>query len=157
MQFDRFIFDVGEAGGEQVALDLTNVVIAKRNSLVEAHGIAREQVAQLDAALVEQETGQRGFLLTDSEQFLEPYETGQREAARYARALREHSTSFSDLEDRLDRLEDAAARWRRGVGGFVRGPGGPPVRVHRGSVACSSARSSGVRDVPARSPRRAIS
>lgn len=37
---------------------------------------AQEQVAALSKAYVDQETGQRGFMLTADEAFLEPYASG---------------------------------------------------------------------------------
>jgi serine phosphatase RsbU (regulator of sigma subunit)/CHASE3 domain sensor protein len=73
---------------------------------------AREQVAQLDAALADQETGQRGYLLAGSEEFLDPYESGQRDEARLTRALRDRVSSFRGIETPLERLEAATSRWR---------------------------------------------
>src|SRR6187401_730013 len=44
LQFYRFIFNVGETGGEQVPLDEADIMVAEWYPFVEAHGIAREQV-----------------------------------------------------------------------------------------------------------------
>jgi serine phosphatase RsbU (regulator of sigma subunit)/CHASE3 domain sensor protein len=74
--------------------------------------VARELVAQLDAALADQETGQRGFLLAGSDEFLEPYQEGQRDETRLARALRDQMNAFRGIEGRLDDLVVATERWR---------------------------------------------
>ncbi|WGL51852.1 CHASE3 domain-containing protein [Nocardioides sp. BP30] len=73
---------------------------------------ARVAASQLQATLIDQETGERGYALTADPQFLAPYEDGQKsERALVAqiRALLPHDEQV--LAD-LDRVESAAAQWR---------------------------------------------
>ncbi|WED24207.1 CHASE3 domain-containing protein [Vibrio sp. JC009] len=66
-------------------------------------------------AMVNQETGQRGFLLTGIESELRPYYDGQEELKRNISALREHlSTTFYDTEELLNKLtkiESLSKKW----------------------------------------------
>jgi signal transduction histidine kinase len=64
------------------------------------------------AALVDQETGVRGYALARNLQFLAPYEAGLREQASGARKLRALVRGDDALERRVERLEAAAARWQ---------------------------------------------
>ena len=74
--------------------------------------LARELVARLDTALADQETGQRGFLLTGLPQFLEPYTTGRADEIRLVRALRARTSGIADLDAHVDAVVVAARRWR---------------------------------------------
>ena len=58
---------------------------------------ARLQSAALLQALVDVETGQRGFLLTNDTRFLEPYDVGRRDLARQLSALRTTASRNTDL------------------------------------------------------------
>lgn len=69
---------------------------------------ARLQSAALLQALVDVETGQRGFLLTNDEQFLEPYEIGRQELARQLAALRATASRNADLAAPTLRVEQSA-------------------------------------------------
>ncbi len=66
-------------------------------------GIARERVIQLRTAFSDQETGERGFLLTGEPSFLTPFEQGHETAARLLRSP----------EFRTDRLIPLVADVRR--------------------------------------------
>lgn len=72
---------------------------------------ATEATEGLRTALVDQETGLRGYVITGQRPFLEPYEEGRaREAELVARLRRllADDASRADLEE----LEGAVARWR---------------------------------------------
>lgn len=73
---------------------------------------ANSAVARMSTAYVDQEAGQRGFLLTGEEQFLAPYTSGQRTAVRQERRLRgllsDDARSLALLTD----VVDAGNRWR---------------------------------------------
>jgi serine phosphatase RsbU (regulator of sigma subunit)/CHASE3 domain sensor protein len=74
--------------------------------------VAVERVAQLSTAYTDQETGERGYVLSSGEQaFLEPYQRGQTTAARLVSELR--SLGVSDIGRDLDSLTAAVATWRR--------------------------------------------
>ncbi len=62
-------------------------------------------------ALVDQETGQRGFLITGEDRFLEPYRNGQAQLVTYIAALRARLASDSDNLALLKRAELLATKW----------------------------------------------
>ncbi len=71
-----------------------------------------ERVAQLSTAYIDQETGQRGYVLSGGDApFLEPYENG-RAAARTLVAELDASLDTSALRTQLDRVTAAASTWR---------------------------------------------
>ncbi|MEE7478243.1 CHASE3 domain-containing protein [Methylobacterium hispanicum] len=75
-----------------------------------------EQVEALAGAMVNQETGVRGYLLSADERFLDPYRAG---AGRYAEALAEARRLTADNPRqlrRLDQIDVLARRWREQVG-----------------------------------------
>ncbi|WP_085096456.1 sensor histidine kinase [Mycobacterium paraense] len=77
-------------------------------------GIAPARVAagQLQAALRDQETGIRGYVITDDRQFLTPYYDGQHEEQAAAAEMRRRLSERPDLLADLDAIEKAAAKWR---------------------------------------------
>ncbi|MET9927487.1 MULTISPECIES: ATP-binding protein [unclassified Streptomyces] len=73
---------------------------------------ARSTSFQLQNALLDQETGVRGFALTGDDSFLEPYEAGKAaERERLARARQLIGGQKQFAED-LDAIETAARQWR---------------------------------------------
>ncbi|MER5433516.1 CHASE3 domain-containing protein [Streptomyces sp. NPDC002588] len=74
---------------------------------------ARTEAYRLQSALVNQETGVRGYAIAADPQFLEPYSQGRRDEARSAARLRtlvgDHTTLLADLKA----VEEQAAHWRR--------------------------------------------
>jgi signal transduction histidine kinase len=72
---------------------------------------ARQAAADLTVAYVDQETGQRGFLLTGDRAFLEPYDRGradaQRQHARLVQLLGDDPEGLALLRD----VDAAAAAW----------------------------------------------
>jgi CHASE3 domain sensor protein len=77
-----------------------------------ALSVALERVARLQTAYSDQETGERGYALTGQEAFLEPYAVGSSRAAALTRQLRA-SLDTRALQDRLQRVQQAGATWRR--------------------------------------------
>ncbi|WUV84604.1 CHASE3 domain-containing protein [Streptomyces sp. NBC_01476] len=73
---------------------------------------ARVEGVRLQSALLDQETGVRGYVLTHDEQFLAPYTQGladeQRTAARLRPLISDNKRATADLKA----LQDAAAQWR---------------------------------------------
>jgi sigma-B regulation protein RsbU (phosphoserine phosphatase) len=65
----------------------------------------------LGTALVDQETGERGYLITGQESFLQPYRQGQREAAALFARLHRDLQGSSALDAQLAQVERAVARW----------------------------------------------
>jgi CHASE3 domain sensor protein len=88
-------------------------VEANRRLVSETLQPASVQSRALLVSLIDQETGQRGFLLTGDEGFLEPYRDG---GARFTRTLAELRADFADdrgMSRTIDGVAEAAATWRR--------------------------------------------
>lgn len=73
---------------------------------------ARSEAYQLQAGLVNQETGVRGYALTGDASFLAPYQEGLQTQQRSADQIRELLDGRPDLVDDLDALEASAQDWR---------------------------------------------
>jgi methyl-accepting chemotaxis protein len=77
----------------------------------------REELARFTAALTEAETGQRGFLITGEEPYLEPYFHGIGEIERSYAALRGLTADSQAQQDRLSQmrpiLDERLARLKR--------------------------------------------
>jgi CHASE3 domain sensor protein len=67
---------------------LGRAIVARAMDQLSDHMLpAQEQVAALSKAYVDQETGQRGFMLTADQAFLEPYAAGKTGADRLVAEL----------------------------------------------------------------------
>ena len=64
-------------------------------------------------ALIDQETGERGFLLTGDDTFLQPYRDGSAAFADRLAELRQDFRGDQGMSATLDRVAEAAAAWRR--------------------------------------------
>ncbi|MEE2853646.1 MAG: CHASE3 domain-containing protein [Actinomycetota bacterium] len=73
---------------------------------------ARVAAARLQAALRDQETGMRGYLMAADRQFLAPYYDGQRAEQAAADEIRRLVGGRPELIADLDAVEAAAADWR---------------------------------------------
>jgi signal transduction histidine kinase len=74
---------------------------------------ARVSACQLQAALRDQETGLRGFVISADRQFLVPYYDGQRAEHAAAQDIRQRVGQRADLIAGLDAIEQASADWRK--------------------------------------------
>ncbi len=73
--------------------------------------VAGEQAARLRASYIDQETGQRGYLITGQQDFLEPYKSGQSDAATLLASLKALDARESyDLP--VSGVEQAVNDWR---------------------------------------------
>jgi signal transduction histidine kinase len=73
---------------------------------------ARVAAARMQAALRDQETGMRGYLISADRQFLAPYYDGQRAEQAAADEIRRLVSGRAELIADLDAIETAAADWR---------------------------------------------
>ncbi len=73
---------------------------------------ARVQAYALQAALRDQETAVRGYVITADEQFLEPYRRGQDAEKQAAEDIRERIGAHPQLVTDLDEIELGAQTWR---------------------------------------------
>ncbi|WP_229698406.1 sensor histidine kinase [Wenjunlia tyrosinilytica] len=74
---------------------------------------ARSEALGLQAALIDQETGVRGYLLTRDPRFLSPYEEGRKAEGDAARRIAPLLEGDRRLVDDLAAVRDAGRRWRR--------------------------------------------
>ncbi|HEY7052709.1 MAG TPA: CHASE3 domain-containing protein [Mycobacterium sp.] len=74
---------------------------------------ARVAAYQLQAALRDQETALRGYVLAADRQFLEPYFDGQRAEHAAAQDIRQHVGNRPELLADVNAIEQAATAWRR--------------------------------------------
>jgi signal transduction histidine kinase len=85
---------------------------AVSNRLSDRISPARTAVVELTAALVDQESGVRGYLLSGDERFLEPYTRGianeRTLLTRIRQLLADEPVALTDL----DRVEEQARQWR---------------------------------------------
>ena len=73
---------------------------------------ARVAAYQLQAALRDQETAVRGYLLTADPRFLDPYHDGRASETAAAEQIRQDLAGSDELLTDLDRIEAAAEQWR---------------------------------------------
>lgn len=74
--------------------------------------VAVERVAQLGTAYADQQTGERGYVITGSSTFLDPYRDGRTAAAKLVGELRA-SLDTRPLRRQLELVAGAMAAWRR--------------------------------------------
>jgi signal transduction histidine kinase len=76
-------------------------------------GPARRMAQTLSASVLNQETGVRGYVLTGSEEFLQPYRDGQgQETALIAESRARLNGTLPELRAKYDRLEELMNQWR---------------------------------------------
>ncbi|WP_204918974.1 CHASE3 domain-containing protein [Microlunatus panaciterrae] len=110
--------------GAVVGVLLANALVAnqqlRRSLEAQEHLRGRIRPAQQDAArlamaYIDQESGQRGFLLTGDDSFLEPYETGRARAATLQAALSMLLQTEPVALAQLDKVIASAELWSSGV------------------------------------------
>lgn len=84
----------------------------RTTELVDRIQPARSSSFQLQNALLDQETGVRGFALTGDPSFLQPYANGKRDEQRHLARVRDAMGSGDPYDRDLDRIAAASARWR---------------------------------------------
>ena len=66
-------------------------------------------------AMVDQETGVRGYLITGDEKFLEPYHKGGNAYAAAFQKIKDLTSDNPAQQSRLDELNELAKEWRSGI------------------------------------------
>ncbi|MFE3945615.1 ATP-binding protein [Streptomyces sp. NPDC059118] len=84
----------------------------RTTELVDRIQPARSSSFQLQNALLDQETGVRGFALTGDTTFLRPYEQGMRDERLRLARMRALVGNEQPFADDLDRIAQAAREWR---------------------------------------------
>ena len=99
--------------GIALALVANGQLTHNRHLLLDEVGPARRTALVLENALVNEETGVRGFALTGEPSFLEPYDSGLRaERARTASWKRTSATVGAPLRADVARVRARADAWR---------------------------------------------
>ncbi|MFR9749496.1 sensor histidine kinase [Nocardia sp. 004] len=101
---------LGAAAGTQVITQTDRVT----DRLLDQSLPAAAEAYRLQSALVDQETGLRGYAITADPQFLKPYNDGTQDEAQSAARMRELLSDRQSLLDELDALELSAQQWRSG-------------------------------------------
>ena len=83
---------------------------AQREAATRVAGQARDVDLML-TAMLDQETGLRGFLLTHSDDFLKPYVIGRNDFDKALAAARETSEGDGSMDELIDRQESVARDW----------------------------------------------
>jgi serine phosphatase RsbU (regulator of sigma subunit)/CHASE3 domain sensor protein len=94
---------------------LARVLVRDRDASADrarAADVAAEQVARLDAAFVDQESGERGYLITGQSDFLAPYRDGQADERSLLARLRGWTESSPSVAAAVEDVASAAERWR---------------------------------------------
>ena len=74
---------------------------------------ARDDLSTLLVSIVDQETGQRGYLLTGDDDFLEPYVVGRRQSEEALDSLRQTLGGDDDLLAAIDRIRSRLEAWQQ--------------------------------------------
>jgi signal transduction histidine kinase len=84
-----------------------------RSLVVDQIDPASRQAQALSSALVDEQTGVRGYVLTGRQDFRQPYQDGQRQEAQAVNALRTLQTGeLASANAALDTVQHAADQWR---------------------------------------------
>jgi signal transduction histidine kinase len=101
--------------GTVIGAETLSSTAAVSNRLSDRIAPARTEAGVLSAALVDQETGVRGYLLSGEPQFLDPYAEGQAAEQAAAGQLRELLAGETGALGDLTAVQQAADTWRRTV------------------------------------------
>ncbi|MGY1577438.1 sensor histidine kinase [Streptomyces sp. MN13] len=99
--------------GTVVGTNLLNRTAEMTDRLIQHVQPAQTEAYRLQAALLDQETGIRGYAITAEKQFLTPYTEGKRDEDRAAARLRTLIGDRPELLADLRAVEKQAADWRR--------------------------------------------
>jgi CHASE3 domain sensor protein len=94
-----------------IVYDRLRVIELAKNSRVHTTDIL-ETLQQAMDAMVDQETGVRGYLITGDEKFLEPYHKGSNAYAAAIQKARDLTRDNPAQQRRLDELNELAKNWR---------------------------------------------
>lgn len=86
----------------------TTDLVASADAVTHAHQV-KEALNAVRSNLVNAETGQRGFVLTGEDRYLDPYRTGTRELDGNLERLRQLTIDNSSQQRQIDQLQQLAA------------------------------------------------
>jgi methyl-accepting chemotaxis protein len=85
-----------------------NALVASADSVARTHRV-KEALNAVRLSLLNAETGERGFILTGSDRYLDPYRTGSREVDGNIARLRELTVDNTSQQRRIDQLQQLSA------------------------------------------------
>jgi signal transduction histidine kinase len=94
-----------------IVYDRLLVIESGRDSRIHTTEVLETLQKAMDA-MVDQETGVRGYLITGDEKFLEPYHSGGNAYTAAIRKIRELTSDNPAQQGRLDELNELATKWR---------------------------------------------
>ncbi|MFF0383611.1 CHASE3 domain-containing protein [Streptomyces sp. NPDC004286] len=98
--------------GTVIGAALLNRTAQATDTLLEGVQPAQTEAYRLQSAMVNQETGIRGYAITADKRFLTPYTQGKKNEAESAARLRRLIDDRPELRDDLAAVERQAAAWR---------------------------------------------
>lgn len=131
---------IGAVAGAQVISNTNKVT----DRLARQTLPASAEAYRLQSALINQETGLRGYAIAADPQFLEPYIEGSREQNRAAVRLRELLSDRPELIADLDVIEHGVQQWRTEYAGPLAATTSPEKA--RALTAATAVRAKGVFD-----------
>jgi signal transduction histidine kinase len=97
-----------------IVYDRLRVIEWAKNMRVEATDVLETLQAAMDA-MVDQETGVRGYLINGDEKFLEPYHRGGNAYSAAIQKIKDLTSNDPAQQSRLDELNELAKKWRSGI------------------------------------------
>jgi signal transduction histidine kinase len=97
-----------------VVYDRLRVIESAQNKRVQATDVLETLQSAMDA-MVDQETGVRGYLLSGDEKMLEPYHKGGDAYIAAIQKLKDINSYDPAQQRRLDELDELAKKWRSGI------------------------------------------
>jgi len=97
-----------------IVYDRLRVIEWARNMGVQTIGRLETLQAAM-GAMVDQETGVRGYLISGDEKFLEPYHRGGNAYTAAVQKIRDLTSDNPAQQSRLDELNELAKKWRSGI------------------------------------------
>jgi signal transduction histidine kinase/CheY-like chemotaxis protein/HPt (histidine-containing phosphotransfer) domain-containing protein len=87
------------------------------SQVVECDAVAIANANQLLRLVVDMETGQRGFCITQKEEYLEPYYLARRKFGELLETEKELVSDFPSQIETLERIQDRVERWHKVAAG----------------------------------------
>jgi CHASE3 domain sensor protein len=97
-----------------IVYDKLRVIELAKNLRIQTSDVFETLQAAMDA-MVDQETGVRGYLITGDEKCLEPYHRGGNAYTAAIQKIKDLTSENPAQQGRLDELNELATKWRSGV------------------------------------------
>ena len=95
-----------------VLVTLTIRARGEESSRSRRYAVTAESIARMASAYTDQETGERGFIITGDATFLEPYDQGRQDTTQIQRDIAARHAGDEELRRQLSAVDEAGERWR---------------------------------------------